>query len=205
VLLTATPGHVLMLYGQRRVVSGGVFQNETVVVVEFPYDLAGHPRPQSVWWNDLAGRDECARRHQGTRAHTSTTEDGCPDPDEGTFLHDRAVHHGLVSQAHIVVQDRGLTGIGVHTALVLDVDLVPDHDFLTVGPQHSAVPDTALGADAYAADRDRTRCDPCGGIDLRGPEGSTADVRPRRVGNQVLCCAVHVALSTVLTGVSVIS
>src|SRR5699024_4700134 len=161
--------------------------------------------PQSVWWNDLAGRDECARRHQGTRAHTSTTEDGCPDPDEGTFLHDRAVHHGLVSQAHIVVQDRGLTGIGVHTALVLDVDLVPDHDFLTVGPQHSAVPDTALGADAYAADHDRTGCDPCGGIDLRGPEGSTADVRPRRVGNQVLCCAVHVALSTVLTGVSVIS
>ena len=38
-----------MLYGQRRVVSGGVLQNETVVVVEFPYDLAGHPSPQSVW------------------------------------------------------------------------------------------------------------------------------------------------------------
>src|SRR5699024_12586901 len=110
----------VVVKGDCCVVSGGVCRNWPFVVGEFPHDLAGYPRPQIVRWNDLAGWIECARRHQSSRAHTSTTEDGRPDPDEGTFLHDRAVHHGLVPQAHIVVQDRGLTGIGVHTTLVPD-------------------------------------------------------------------------------------
>src|SRR5699024_3971845 len=144
----------------------------------------------------LPGRDERAGGHQGARADASTAEDGRADPDEGTFLHDRAVHHGLVSQAHVVVQDRGLTGVGVHAALILDVDLVPDDDVLAVGTQYAAIPDTALGADAHATDHDRAGRDPRGGVDLRGPEGGAADVWPvggrfrRRVARRV----VHVVL-----------
>lgn len=147
----------------RRLGEGG-----PVVIGELTDDLRWNPGDQDTRWDPPAWRDYGPGRDQGARPNHRTAEHDSADPDECPGLHPGTVDHRTVAQAHPVIQNRGLSGIGVKTAQVLDIAVRADLDPLIVASQHGAVPDVGPSIETHLPDYHGPRSHPRLGMNDRG-------------------------------------
>src|SRR5688500_19856039 len=77
------------------------------------------------------------------------------------------VHDRVVAEDASLANDRGVAGVGVEDAAVLDVGPGPDTDGLRVATQHGPVPDARFFTQVDFPDDEGSRCDPGRTCDLR--------------------------------------
>jgi len=90
-------------------------------------------------------------------------------PDQRVVAHRAGMQNDLVADRHIGAHRGGLSRIGMHDGVVLNVRILADGDPVLIAAQHRAEPDACAFQQAHLADDDRVRRDPV--VAFRGKFG----------------------------------
>jgi len=96
----------------------------------------------------------------GAGTYLGAVEDRGAHADEAVILYLASVYDRVVAEYAAVTDDRGVAGVGVQDAAVLDVGPGPYTDGLRVTTQHGPVPYARLLAQVYVPDDEGPRRDP---------------------------------------------
>lgn len=144
-----------------------------------PRELADHTawnaRVQDACRNRSPGQDNGASGDDGLFADPRAAEHDGTDADQRAGLHVGPMQSGVMTHRDSRLKHRGLAGISMDTAQVLDVALGPDRYLIFVRPENRAVPHARPGGDADGAHDNGAGRDPGVWCDGRNSIAQAAD------------------------------